>query len=92
MSSVGIDVEYLDISEGYAYVSVNGEITIQIDYSYIDHNNEVYDREDHAWYNTTYGKSERRFIISYEISVQLYSNSDGEFDDLNFDDIKFLMK
>lgn len=75
-------IEYIDKTEGYAVAALNGTSTIDIGYSYIDHTNEIYDKEEHVWYNTAYGDgtSKIEVPISLSITVLLPDAEDMELD------------
>lgn len=75
-------VEYIDRREGTAIASISGMAKITIDFSYIDHSYEVYDKEDHEWHNTQYGDGQVKIDIpiSLSVSVLLPDEDESEFD------------
>lgn len=44
-------IEYIDTLEGSAVATLSGIAMVRINFSYIDHTDEIYDKEDHVWYN-----------------------------------------
>ena len=81
-------VEYLDDEK--CSISVIGKAEIELEYDYIDHSEEMYDREDHEWYNTIYGTA--RSTLETPIKFTLYidinniENSDLTISNIEFDD------
>jgi len=75
-------IEYIDNKEEYAVAVLSGVAKIKVCFSYIDHTEEIYDREDHAWYNTVYGDgiSEIAVPLSLSVSVILPDESNNVFD------------
>lgn len=64
-------IEYIDEDECYAELSFSAEAIIKVKYSYIDHTEETYDREDHVYYNTKYGEATNILSIKASIEVQI---------------------
>lgn len=75
-------IEYIDNRESYAVATLSGIAMVKISFSYIDHTEEIYDREDHVWYNTAYGDgmAEIKVPISLSVTVMLPDEVNGEFD------------
>lgn len=63
-------IEYIDVEEEYAVATLSGEATVTIGFTYIDHTNEIYDKEDHLWYNTEYGDG----IVEIEVPISMSTN------------------
>ena len=79
-------VEYLDNEK--CSISVIGKAEIVLEYDYIDHSEEMYDREDHEWYNTIYGTA--KSILETPIKFTLYININNiENSDLTISNIEF---
>lgn len=53
VSIIGID--YIDPDNEYAIAALRGKIILELHFCYIDHSDEIYDKEDRTWYNTKYG-------------------------------------
>ena len=82
-------IEYIDRDAGYAAAVYSGVVAINLEFTYIDHEQEVYDREDHVWLNTVYGKGSAQLNIPFSGSVTVLIDDDSELE-LNsseFDDI-----
>ncbi len=75
-------VEYIDVEEEYAIVTLSGEAKVMIGFTYIDHTNEIYDKEDHVWYNAEYGDGmlEVEVPISMSVTVFFSSEPNGKLD------------
>jgi hypothetical protein len=75
-------IEYIDNRESYAVATLSGIAKIKISFSYIDHTEEIYDKEDHVWYNTVYGHglAEIKAPISLSVTVMLPDEVNGELD------------
>ena len=75
-------IEYIDAQEGNAIVTLSDVASIKISFSYIDHTEEVYDKEEGVWYNTIYGNGEAELVvpISLSVAVLFTDGADGEFD------------
>ena len=71
-------VEYIDRREGTAIASFTGMARITIDFSYIDHSCEVYDKEDHEWHNTQYGDGKVRIEIPVSLSTSVFLPHEDE--------------
>lgn len=84
-------IEYIDTIEGSAIATLSGIAMVRINFSYIDHIDEIYDKEDHVWYNTAYGDgmTEIKIPISLSITVMLPDEDAGEFelDSPDFDEL-----
>ena len=84
-------IEYIDTIEGSAIATLSGIAMVRINFSYIDHTDEIYDKEDHVWYNTAYGDgmTEIKIPISLSITVMLPDEDAGEFelDSPDFDEL-----
>lgn len=84
-------IEYIDNEEGYAVATLSGLAKLKISFSYVDHTQETYDKEDHAWYNTIYGNGssdiEVPISLSVLINLQCKSNSLFEIDKPEFEEI-----
>ncbi len=81
-------IEYIDEDECYAELSFSAEAIIKVKYSYIDHSEETYDREDHVYYNTKYGEATSILRINAGIEVQISIPSKEDDDAENFDIIE----
>lgn len=81
-------VEYLDDKK--CSISVIGKAEIELEYDYIDHSEEMYDREDHEWYNTIYGTAkstlETPIKFSLDININNIGNADFSIEKIEFDD------
>ncbi len=71
-------VEYIDQDEDYAVVNYVGIVNINLSFSYIDHTSEVYDKEDHVWYNTKYGTGIEKIALPISFSVTVLLDADKE--------------
>lgn len=84
-------IEYIDNREGYAVATLSGKAKLKIGFSYIDHAEEIYDREDHVWYNTIYGDGITEIDVSINLSVSVIFPNDRndmfEFDSPDFDEL-----
>ena len=84
-------IEYIDIREGNAIVTFSDVATIKINFSYIDHTEEIYDKEDGVWYNTIYGNGETEIAVPISLSVAVLfpdgSDSEFDFDAPDFDEL-----
>lgn len=82
-------VDYIDNNEGYADVTLSGYADVIVDFSYIDHNDETYDREDKVWYNTKYGNGKAVISIPLELLVCIFlpNEEDDKFSlgDIDYD-------
>lgn len=84
-------IEYIDNREGYAVATLSGQAKLKIGFSYIDHAEEIYDREDHVWYNTIYGDGITEIDVPINLSVSVIFPNDRndmfEFDSPDFDEL-----
>ena len=90
-------IEYIDKEDGYAVASFSGTAFFNINFSYIDHTNEIYDREDHVWFNTIYGSGTARISIPFTSSATILIDDNGKlelnshsFDTMDFGDAELL--
>lgn len=70
-------VGYIDLNEGNAVVTLSGIANLKLDFSYIDHTEESYDKEDHVWYNTKYGDGLMEIEVPISCSVTTLLNGEG---------------
>ena len=82
-------IQYIDKDNGRAVASFSGIATIDLEFSYIDHAQEIYDREDHVWLNTVYGKGYTKISMPFSGSQSIFIPEEGEYEleDADFDDI-----
>ena len=82
-------VEFIDRDAGCAVATFSGIARVHLGFSYTDHTHETYDREDHVWLNTIYGKGVAEVEIPFSGSVAILISEDGEmeYDSTNFDKI-----
>lgn len=82
-------IQYIDKDNGRAVASFSGIATIDLEFSYIDHTQEIYDREDHVWLNTVYGKGYTRISMPFSGSQAIFIPEEGEYEleTPSFDDI-----
>ena len=75
-------IEYIDAREGNAVVTLSDVASIKINFSYVDHTEEIYDKEDGVWYNTIYGNGDAEIAVPFSLSVMVLftDGADGEFD------------
>ena len=73
-------IEYINKEDSYAVVGFSGISKIRLDFSYIDHTDEVYDREDHVWLNTVYGEGHIQIEVPLGGSVTVSISDDGDLD------------
>lgn len=90
MELVPDGVEYIDADGEYASAVFSGTATFYLGFQYIDHTSEIYDREDHAWYNTIYGKGSAEIKVPFTGMATVLIHDDGElelnasgFDEIN---------
>ncbi|MGM9601384.1 MAG: PIN domain-containing protein [Faecousia sp.] len=90
MELVPDGVEYIDADGEYASAVFSGTATFYLGFQYIDHTSEIYDREDHAWYNTIYGKGSAEIKVPFTGTATVLIHDDGElelnasgFDEIN---------
>ena len=83
------DVEYIDLRDEFASALYTGTATCFVGFSYIDHSNETYDREDNVYYNTIYGKGAVELEVSFSGSVTVITPQEGamELNSSSFDEI-----
>lgn len=84
-----VGIEYLDGEEGYSVVRIAGVVNVKLDFSYTDHSEEVYDREDHCWYNTKCGNGVLQLDMPMDFSVDVYLDENDclEMDSPDLDDL-----
>lgn len=82
-------IEYIDRDGGYAAAAYSGIATIHLEFTYIDHEQEVYDREDHIWLNTVYGKGIAQLNVPFSgsVTVLIGDNDEMELNSSDFDEI-----
>lgn len=75
-------IEYIDHDEQTAVASLLGTAEVAVHFSYIDHSKEVYDKEDHIWYNTCYGDGTVviSIPISFSITVLFHGEDERDFE------------
>ena len=90
-------VEYIDREDEFASAVFSGMASFYLGFQYIDHTNEVYDREDRIWYNTIYGKGAVELKVPFTGSVTILIPDDGEmelnstdFDEINLGDVEII--
>lgn len=74
-----VTVEYIDVEEEYAIVTISAVTHFKISFSYIDHTDEIYDKEDNAWFNTKYGDGYLGIDMPLELSISIFFEG-GEID------------
>lgn len=83
-----IGIDYIDAEEHYSIVSLRAESIMEIQFSYIDHSEEFYDREEHTWYNTKYGNGVLTIKVPITFAETVLTDDDTfEIDAPDFDDI-----
>lgn len=81
-------IEYIDSTEEYAIATVSGVGKVEIEFSYIDHSDETYNKEDHVWYNTKYGRGIVEVDLPIHLSLTIYfSDKDSDIGDIEFNKI-----
>lgn len=82
-------IQHIDKDNGRAVASFSGIATVDLEFSYIDHAQEIYDREDHVWLNTVYGKGYTRISMPFSGSQSIFIPEEGEYEleAADFDDI-----
>ena len=82
-------IEYIDKKEGYAVALFSGIATLHLTFPYTNHTNEVYDREDHVWYNTIYGNGSAEISVSFtgSATILIYENGELKFNSPDFEEI-----
>lgn len=90
-------IEYIDREGEFASAVFSGVVTFYLGFQYIDHSNESYDREDHIWYNTVYGKGAAELKVAFTGSTTILIPENGEmelnslaFDEMNLGDIEIM--
>lgn len=73
-------IEYIDREDEFAAALFSGVATFYLGFDYIDHTNEVYDREDRICYNTIYGKGAAEVKVSFTGAVTILIPEDGEIE------------
>lgn len=81
-------VEYIDSNDGDAAVTLTGIAKVNVSFSYIDHTEELYDKEDHVWYNTKYGNCVSEIEVPLRLSVPVFW-TEGDSDSFDLDIPKF---
>jgi len=79
-------VDFIDAENKYAVVGFSGTAPAVIDFNYIDHTDEVYDREDHVWLNTIYGSGSIEVKVPFAGTVTVLVAD--EEDEMDFKDPK----
>lgn len=79
-------VDFIDAENQYAVVGFSGTADAIIDFSYLDHTEEVYDREDHVWLNTIYGTGSIEVNVPFTGTVTVLVADEEE--EMDFDDPK----
>lgn len=84
-------IEYIDVNDGYASISISGIALFDTSYKYIDHSEEIYDREEHIFYNTKYGTAREKdeVPVDIELTVFLEDNEIADIDPIQYDDVNF---
>ena len=90
-------VEYIDREGEFASALFSGVATFFLGFDYVDHTNEVYDREDRVYYNTIYGKGAAELKVPFTGSVTVLIPNDGEmvlnssdFDEVTLGDVEIV--
>lgn len=74
-------VDFIDAENNYAVAGFSGTAMAKIDFSYLDHTEEVYDREDRVWLNTISGNGSIEVKVPFTGTVTvLFSDEGGEMD------------
>lgn len=85
-------VDYIDAENQYAVVGFSGTAVAVIDFSYLDHTEEVYDREDHVWLNTISGSGSIEVKAPFTGTVTVLFSDEGgdmDFENPNIDAIEW---
>ena len=90
-------IEYIDYEDEFASALFSGVVTFYLGFDYIDHANEVFDREDRAYYNTIYGMGSAEVKVSFTGAVTILISDNGkmelnssEFDEVIVEDVEIL--
>jgi len=89
-------VDFIDAENKYAVVGFSGTAPAVIDFNYIDHTSEVYDREDHVWLNTIYGTGSIDMKVPFAGTVTVLiadeeekmEFKDPKINDIDWDDVE----
>ena len=74
-------VDFIDAENHYAVVGFSGTASAKIDFTYLDHTEEVYDREDRIWLNTISGSGSIEVKVPFTGTITvLFSDEGGEMD------------
>ena len=83
-------VDYIDTEHNCATVGFSGTAMATVDFSYLDHTDEVYDREDHVWFNTIYGSGSVEIRVPFDGVVNvLFSDDEMDFADPKLDEVEW---
>lgn len=85
-------VDFIDTENQYAVVGFSGTAAAVIDFAYLDHTEEVYDREDRIWLNTISGNGSIEVKVPFTGTVTVLFSDEGSemnFDDPSLDDIEW---
>lgn len=82
-------VDYIDTESDSAVVGFSGLVKMSVDFPYTDHTSEIYDREDHSWYNTIYGNgsADIEFPFAGAVTVMLFEDGTMDFEKPAFEEI-----
>ncbi|MBQ3567226.1 MAG: P-loop NTPase, partial [Oscillospiraceae bacterium] len=82
-------VEYIDREGEFASALFAGTVSFYLGFNYVDHTNEVYDREDRVYYNTIYGKGAAELRVPFTGTVTILIPHDGtmELNSSEFDEV-----
>lgn len=82
-------VEYIDREGEFASALFAGTASFYLGFNYVDHTNEVYDREDRVYYNTIYGKGAAELKVPFTGTVTILIPRDGamELNSSEFDEV-----
>lgn len=89
-------VDFIDAENKCAVVGFSGTAPAVIDFNYIDHTDEVYDREDHVWLNTVYGTGSIDVKVPFAGTVTVMvadteekmNFKDPKINDIDWDDVE----
>ena len=85
-------VDFIDTENLSAVVGFSGTADAIIDFSYLDHTEEIYDREDHIWLNTIYGTGSIEVNVPFTGTVTVLVADEEEameFDDPKLNEIEW---
>ncbi|HPE95905.1 MAG TPA: hypothetical protein PLT66_07565 [Bacillota bacterium] len=64
-------IEYIDCESKHAEAVCSGIARITIEFTYLDHSCETYDKEDHVWYNTKSGDGKAYVTVPIYVLLKI---------------------